>query len=190
MTGLEVERVCADLSTVIPVRQKPTGSTETFQGKLGEARQTEPTPIRTEDAASVLLRFRGGSTGCFTVSQVAAGRKNCLRFEVSGSRCALAWNSEEPNELWVGQRDRANELLPRDPALLSGSARKFASYPGGHAEGFPDTFKQMFRDVYGYIAAGDFRAARTFPTFADGHREALLCEAILLSHKEQRWVSV
>lgn len=190
MIGQEVESVCADLRTVIPVRKKPKGSLETFQGKIAQERQTEPVPITTEDYASVLLRFRGGGSGCFTVSQVAAGRKNCLRFEISGSRTALAWNSEEPNDLWVGHRDRPNELLVRDPALLSGPARKFASYPGGHAEGFSDTFKQLFRDVYEFIAAGDLRAPPTFPTFADGHREALLCEAILRSHQEQRWVSI
>jgi len=188
MTGLEVESVCADLRTLIPVRRRPKGSTLTFQGKMSEQRETEPVAIRTEDYASVLLRFRGGASGCFTVSQVAAGRKNCLRFEIAGSRTALAWNSEEPNDLWIGHRDQPNELLVRDPALLQGAARKFASYPGGHAEGFPDTFKQLFRDVYEYIEAGDFQAPRTFPTFADGHREALLCEAILRSHQEQRWV--
>lgn len=188
--GQEVESVCAELRTLIPVRQNPKGSIETFQSKTGEQRSTEPVPIRTEDYASVLLRFRGGGSGCFTVSQVAAGRKNCLRFEISGSRSALAWNSEEPNDLWIGHRDQPNELLVRDPALLHESARQFASYPGGHAEGFPDTFKQLFRDVYAFIEAGDFEGPRTFPTFADGHREALLCEAILRSHQEQRWVNM
>jgi len=73
--------------------------------------------------------------------------------EISGRRSARAWNSEEPNDLWVGHRDRPNELLVRDPALLQAAARKFTSYPGGHAEGFSDTFKQLFRDVYDTIVA-------------------------------------
>jgi predicted dehydrogenase len=125
-----------------------------------------------------------------TVSQVTAGRKNCLRYEVAGARSALAWDSERPNELWLGRRDRPNEVLLRDPALLHPGVRPFASYPGGHNEGYPDTFKQLFRSVYSYLEAGDRSAPRAFPTFADGHREVVLCEAILRSHRERGWVEV
>jgi predicted dehydrogenase len=107
---------------------------------------------------------------------------------LTGSKETLAWNSEVPNELWIGHRDRANEQLIRDPALLGSQAQRFASYPGGHNEGFPDTFKQLCRDFYGYIAAGDFSAPPTFPTFADGHREIQLCDAILRSHRQASWV--
>ena len=124
------------------------------------------------------------------MSQVTAGRKNCLRFEIAGSKQALAWNSERPSELWIGRRDEPNELLLRDPALLSDSARRHTDYPGGHNEGFPDTFKQLFRAVYDYIEAGDLAAPRPFPTFADGHREVVLCEAILQSQHDQQWVKV
>jgi predicted dehydrogenase len=190
VTGLEVEKVCADLRTCLPVRRRPLGSVETFQGKLDGARAAEPVAIATEDYGSVLLRFRGGATGCFTVSQVTAGRKNCLRYEIAGSRAALAWDSERPNELWLGHRDQANGVLLRDPALLDPAVRPFANYPGGHNEGFPDTFKQLFRAVYEYIEAGDWQAPRPFPTFQDGHDEVVLCEAILQSHREQRWVEV
>jgi predicted dehydrogenase len=190
ITGLEVEQVCADLRTFLPVRRRPRGSVETFQGKVGEVQETEPVTITTEDYASVLLRFRGGARGNFTVSQVTAGRKNCLRYEIAGSRAAVAWDSDRPNELWLGYRDRPNELLLRDPALLHQNVRQFVSYPGGHNEGFPDTFKQLFRAVYDYIEAGDWHAPQPFPTFADGHREVALAEAILRSHHEQRWVAV
>ena len=137
-----------------------------------------------------MLRFAGGARGCLWVSQVTAGRKNCLRFEIAGSKQALAWSSEQPNELWIGHRDAPNESLLRDPALVGDAARKFIHYPGGHNEGFPDTFKQCFRAFYGYIAAGDLRAPPTFPTFADGHREILLCEAILKSHRKGGWTRV
>ncbi len=190
ITGLKIESVCADLRTFLPVRRRPKGSVETFQGKFGGSRETEPMSVSTEDYGSVLLRFRGGAAGCFTVSQVTAGRKNCLRYEIAGSKAALAWNSEHPNELWLGQRDRPNELLLRDPALIAPEARRFTSYPGGHNEGFPDTFKQLFRAVYEYIEAKDWRAPRPFPTFADGHQEVVICEAILRSHRERRWVEV
>jgi predicted dehydrogenase len=190
ITGLEIEAVCAELATVHPVRKRPAGNVETFTGKLGSAAATTDVPIATEDFGYVLLRFAGGARGCVHVSQVTAGRKNCLRFEIAGAKQAIAWASERPNELWIGHRERANECLIRDPALLSPAARLHADYPGGHNEGFPDTFKQLFRAFYRYIAAGDFRAPPPFPTFADGHREILLCEAILTSHREKRWVDV
>jgi predicted dehydrogenase len=190
ITGLEVESVCADLRTFLPTRRRPKGSVETFKGKTQSARATEPVAITTEDYGSVLLRFRGGATGAFTVSQVTAGRKNCIRFEIAGVKAALAWDSERPNELWIGHRDQPNETLLRDPALLHPAVRPFANYPGGHNEGFPDTFKQLFRTVYEYIVAGDWQAPRPFPTFEDGHREVVLCEAILKSHREQRWISI
>lgn len=190
ITGLKVDAVCADLKTVFPTRQRPEGEVETFSGKVGQTASAQAVEITTEDQGGVLLRFAGGARGALWFSQVTAGRKNCLRFEIAGSRSALAWNSEQPDELWLGHRDRANELLPRDPGLISAAARRFTGYPGGHAEGYPDSFKQCFRAFYDYIAAGDFTAPQPFPTFADGHQEILLCEAILRSHREQRWIPV
>jgi predicted dehydrogenase len=190
ITGLTVESVCADLGTFLPTRQRPKGPVETFAGKLGARAETEPVAIDTEDYGAILLRFRGGARGAFTVSQVTAGRKNALRYEIAGARSALAWDSERPNELWLGRRDEPNAVLPRDPALLHPSVRPYTDYPGGHNEGFPDTFKQLCRAFYDYIEAGDLAAPRPFPTFADGHREVLLCEAILRSHQERRWVDI
>ncbi len=187
VTGLEVESVCADMATFLPTRRRPAGPVETFQSAAGNAVLV---PIDTEDHGSILLRFKGGATGCFSVSQVTAGRKNRLSYEVAGSKSALAWDSERPNELWLGRRDEPNMLLTRDPALLHASVRPFANYPGGHNEGFPDTFKQLFRSFYEYVERSDLAAPRPFPTFADGHREVLLCEAILRSHRERRWVDV
>jgi predicted dehydrogenase len=189
ITGLRVTEVCADLRTVHPTRRRPVGSVETFKGKESPLQSTEPVTITTEDYGSILLRFDNETRGALTVSQVTAGRKNCLRFEIAGARSALAWNSERPEELWIGHRERANELLQRDPALLSPEARAFSDYPGGHAEGFPDSFKQLYRAVYQAIMNPD--AARPiYPTFRDGHREVLVCEAILQSHRERRWVAV
>jgi predicted dehydrogenase len=160
---------------------------ETFQAATGAK---EAVSVDTEDHASILLRFDSGATGCFTVSQVTAGRKNCLRYEIAGSEAAVAWNSERPEELWWGRREQASSLLLRDPAHLAEQARSFTNYPAGHAEGFNDTFKQLFRAVYDYIEIGDFKAPRTFPTFEDGHREVQLVEAILQSHRERRWVEI
>jgi predicted dehydrogenase len=190
ITGLAVEAVCADLKTVHPVRQRPKGEVETFKGKVEQIAATDPIEIQTEDCGAVLLRFQGGARGVLWVSQVTAGRKNCLRFEIAGAQSALAWNSEEPNDLWVGHRNEPNQQLPRDPGLLSPAARAYASYPGGHAEGYPDSFKQCFKAFYDYIATGELSAPAPFPTFLDGHREIVLCEAILQSHREGRWVTI
>jgi predicted dehydrogenase len=190
ITGRNVEAVCADLHTVFPQRRRPRGGAETFSGKMHTATETEAVSVTTEDYGCVMLRFQGGARGVVWVSQVTAGRKNCLRFELAGSKQALAWESERPNELWIGHRDQPNELLVRDPALLSSAARRHADYPGGHNEGFPDTFKQLFRAFYEYVAAGDLAAPPPFPTFADGHREVLLCEAVLRSARKGRWVEI
>jgi predicted dehydrogenase len=188
ITGLEIEAVMADLNTVHPVRRRPKGEVETFSGKPGAAVETEPVQITTEDDGCMMFRFRGGAHGSLWVSQVTAGRKNFIRYEIAGSRCAVAWESQTPNELWIGRRDEPNQSLLRDPALVGPLARDYTNYPGGHNEGFPDAFKQCFRAFYHHIAARDTAAAPFYPTFAEGHREVLLCEAILSSHREQRWV--
>ncbi len=199
ISGREIEAVCADLQTVHPERQCPRGSIETFSGKMpaettqsttGDANNSASVRIDTEDYGCLMLRFRGGARGVVWVSQVTAGRKNCLRYELAGSKQSIAFDSERPNELWLGNRDRPNEVLLRDPALMSSTARQHADYPGGHNEGFPDTFKQLFRAFYGHIAKNDPAATPTFPTFEDGHREVQLCEAVLRSHRTQAWANV
>lgn len=187
--GQEISSVCADLATFMPVRRRPLGSVQTFTSGL-TAENTAPVSITTEDYGSVLLRFGKGARGVLTVSQVTAGRKNCLRFEVAGSKGSLAWDSERPNELWLGHRDEPNQVLLRDPSLLTEAARGATSYPGGHNEGFPDTFKQLYRAVYADIRAGKPSATPNYPTFADGDREVRLCEAIVASHRAQAWRTV
>ena len=188
LTGRKVTEVCADLATVIPVRQKPRGRVETFQKSQAEG--FDDVRIQTDDYGSVLLHFEANTRGVMTVSQVSAGRKARLWFEIDGSEGSLAWNSEEPNTLWLGRRQEPNGLLIKDPALMTPAARGFAAYPGGHTEGYPDTFAQLFKDVYGYIAAGNLIAERPFPTFQTGLDELILCDAIAQSSKERRWVKI
>ncbi|HET7107284.1 MAG TPA: Gfo/Idh/MocA family oxidoreductase [Candidatus Acidoferrum sp.] len=188
ITGRKVMEVCADLVTVVPIRQKPRGRVETFQ--KADPGNADPMPIETDDYASVLFHLEGDLSGVMTVSQVSAGRRARLWYEIDGTEGSLVWNSEEPGTLWIGRRNRANEELPKDPALLSQQARRYAAYPGGHAEGYPDTFVQLFRDFYGYLQAGDLKAPRTFPTFETGNDEMVLCEAIEKSSRTRAWVEV
>jgi predicted dehydrogenase len=188
ITGRNLIELCADLATVVPLRQRPKGPVETFQKTADLA--TESVRMTTDDYASVLLRFEGNLRGVLTVSQVSAGRKNRMWFEIDGSEGSLAWDEEQPNALWIGSRQEANRWLIKDPSLMSPEARGYAAYPAGHAEGYPDTFVPLFRDLYGYIAAGDFAAPRSFPTFETGHSQVKLCELIALSAQQRQWVQV
>jgi predicted dehydrogenase len=188
ITGRKVTEVCADLATVIPKRRRPRGRVESFQ-KSGEG-EFDEIQIATDDYGSVLLHLENSVRGVMTVSQVSAGRKARLWFEVDGSDGSLAWNAESPNTLWIGHRDQPNREMGKDPALMSPAARGYAAYPGGHTEGYPDTFAQLFKDFYAYIAAGDLSVPRTFPTFEIGHQEMILCDAIAASNRERRWVAI
>jgi predicted dehydrogenase len=186
VTGLEVEAVFADLATAIPVRHRPIGEVETFAAADDVDRIDEP--MATDDLAHILLRFRGGARGSCVVSQISAGRKNAIRFEVDGSRGSLAWDGEAHEQLWLGRRDAPNELLLRNPGLMNASARATTVLPAGHAEGFADTFRELYRAVYRAVAAGE--PGYDYPTFRAGHVGNVLGEAIAESNRDGRWVEV
>lgn len=192
ITGLRIQRVLADYETFHKTRKKPLKPVETYSGKLLTPEDYADVPINTEDYATVLLRFDQGAHGSFTGSQVAAGRKNRMAFEIYGSKASLWYDSERPNELWIGRRDGANELLMKDPSLVYPEAGRLISYPGGHNEGYPDTSKQMFKKVYEYILAGGPASGLEpeFPVFEDGLREQRLCAAITSSAKQEAWLTV
>ncbi len=178
----------ADLATFIPVRRKPAGPVETFATE--RAAETTPVEVRTEDAATILLRYENGARGAMAVSQLSPGRKNSLRYEIDGSMAAAAWDSEQPDQLWLGHRERANEVLPRDPALMGPAGRAAAALPGGHVEGFADTFAALFRAIYAEVAAGGPSERPVYPTFADGHDEMLVVDAVAESARVGQWVDV
>lgn len=193
VSGLRIKSLFADLVTIHKTRKKPKKTVETFKGKEEKiSDEYENIPISAEDAGIVILRFENDARGVFTVSQVSAGRKNREWFEIDGSKKAIAWDQEEPNQLWVGYREKPNEVIIKDPSLLDESARKYAHYPGGHPEGYPDGPKNLFMNVYDFIRAGkDPRQDQPdFPTFADGHWEIKIVEAALKSNKTKNWVEV
>jgi len=193
VTGLKVEAVFADLGTFIPVRKKPRAQVETFAGKELKPTDYEEVPVTTEDCGIVLLKFVGSSAkGVMTVSQISAGRKCRLFYEIFGAKAGISWDSEKANQLWIGYRDKPNEVLLKDPALMDSSAKKFARYPGGHLEGFPDSHTQCNRAIYEYIREEKYKKGvpPDFPTFQTGHEEQLLCEAILESHRRGEWVKI
>lgn len=190
ISGLSIVEVMADFSTIHPIRKKPLKPVETYSGKLLTPEDYSDVPIATEDYASVLLRFNDGCKGVVTVSQVSAGRKNRINLEIAGSKQTLAWCSETPNELWIGNRNEANAVMLRDPSLVDKSVRSIISYPGGHNEGFGSTSKQLFTEIYKAVAEGKQPEHPSFPTFEEGWRELLLCDRIIESHRTQKWVKV
>jgi predicted dehydrogenase len=186
LTGERVSEVLADLGTLHHTRLPPSQDGGTFSAG------GEPVEVSSEDFGTVLVRFESGARGAFAVSQTSAGRKNGLSFQVDTSQAAFAWNQENPERAWVGRRTGPNLELVRDPANLDPAAAGLAHLPAGHPEGWSDALRNVFDDFYGAIAARRF--GREHETrvagFRDGHARVLLVEAVMRSHREQRWTRV
>jgi predicted dehydrogenase len=187
ITGLRATSVMADLATIIPERERPLGPVETFSTSRGA---TEQRPITTDDVATILLRYPGGARGVMSTSQISRGRKNCMAWEIAGSLASAAWVSDAPDQMWIGQRDGPNQVLERDASLMNALGAAATSLPGGHVEGFADTFHAFFRQVYGDIAAGARRQGSTWASFEDGHYEMLFCDAVLRSAAKGGWEAI
>jgi predicted dehydrogenase len=187
VTGLKVSSLCSDLQIFHPTRQEPAGGGESFSGKLGGAKAGAERAITTEDFGATLFRM-GRARGVMTASQVSAGRKNGLVLEIYGTKGGASWRQEQPEELWLGHRDAPNQTLLKDPSLMNETARAWSDLPGGHAEGYHDTFKQLFRRFYASISQPDL--APDYPQMADGLRQMLILEAELESNRRHAWVDV
>ncbi len=186
VTGLAITELCADLATFHRTRRKPKGSVETFAGKTLEPSAYETAPIDTDDFGSVLVRMGDRARGAFTVSQMSAGRKNMFTIDIYGTKAGVSWNQERPDELWIGQRNSANHIIVKDPALLYPKAAAFADLPGGHSEGYDDTHKQVFKRFYARVA--DPSAPVDYPTFEDGLLGMRLLEKVAESSQKRGWV--
>ena len=188
VTGLRITSLCADLQTFHKTRKRPKGSVETFTGKTLNPSDYDVVPIDTEDFGSIMLRLGERARGAFTVSQVSAGRKNRLAIEVYGTKGSAAWDQEKPDELWLGQRNSPNQVIIKDPSLLAEKARSYADLPGGHSEGYDDTFKQVFRRFYRTVE--DRSAPAEYAQFVDGLRGMQLVEKVLESSAKNAWLDV
>jgi predicted dehydrogenase len=188
LTGLRITSLCADLQIFHKTRKRPKGSIETFSGKTLQPSDYEEVAIDTEDFGAVLLKLGEQARGAITVSQVSAGRKNQLRMEIYGTKASVTWDQERPDELWIGHRNEPNRIIVKDPSLLEPAARPYADLPGGHSEGYDDTFKQLFRRFYRHVA--DPSAPIEYPQFTDGLRQLRVLDAVLASNAAQAWVKV
>ncbi|MGH9494900.1 MAG: Gfo/Idh/MocA family protein [Candidatus Sulfotelmatobacter sp.] len=188
ITGQRVTSLSADLQTFHSTRKQPKHSVETFANKLLGPEDYIETPVDTEDFGAVVFRMGARTRGAMTASQVSVGRKNGLSIEIYGTKASVAWNQERPDELWSGQRDSANQIYIKDPSLMKPKARPYADLPGGHSEGYDDTFKQVFKRFYASIASSG--AAVEYPQFSDGLRQLNILEAALESNSSRRWVDV
>ncbi len=187
LTGLQATAVSADLGTVVP--ERTTSSVAGGEGPSAAKRVA----ITSEDYAAVLIDFEGRARGSLVACQVAPGRKNRLSVEVNGTKASAAWNSERPNELWMGYRTQRNDLMLCEGSLLDPAARATLPMGGGHTFGMLDSHFHLLKAVYKEIlgeagAAGE--PGPTFARFSDGHKDVLTVEAMLASHRRRGWVSV
>jgi predicted dehydrogenase len=189
ITGQRIVSLLADFSTCVPTRYRPDASSHAFEKVPdGPGRAFR---VTSEDLATILVRFDGGAKGAVTIGQVCAGHKNDLWIEVNGSAASIRWQQERQNELWIGRRNAANEVLAKDPGLLAPEAARYARLPGGHHEAWADAFCNVIRDIYGCIVNPTATRHAGVATFEDGYRVACLVDAALESHRRGgAWIPV
>ena len=186
VAGVRFHEVTARLGITQPGR--PAGSGTTFGPSSGGygAAPGVLRPVATEDVATVLLRTADGVLGTLTVSQVSAGRKNRLWFELDGTTGSAVFDQENPESVWLGNAEGAR-LVVRDPARGSSEQRRLATLPAGHAQGYADCFRAFVDDAYSAMAG---RQVEGLPTAADGVRSAQLVDAVLRSDDSLSWTEV
>lgn len=182
-TGQRIAELTAMTDIVRPLRVG--ASYQTFE-HAGTVQGQEMRQVTTEDLSCLMFRTSENVAGTVTISQVSAGRKNRLWIELDGGEASLVFDQERPESLWVGYRDRGEELV-RDNAILASEARQLSTLPPGHGQGFVDCFAGFLGDVYGAIADG---GDPFYPSFEDGLRTARLADAVLESARERAWVKV
>lgn len=195
LTGSRISRVMANLRTIVPVRKKPLKAVDTFAGTVLRPEEYTEISITNEDCGFVMFELESGVCGQFLVSQVSAGRKCYFNFEIDCEQASISWNQENPEQAFIGRRNRENELLIKDPALMGEESRIYVHSPAGHPEGYLDGVKNMMLCVYTHLHAlkegkASPGAPVNFPTFADAHSVMLVCEAVARSNREKSWVQV
>jgi predicted dehydrogenase len=168
ITGLEMERLFADVSSVVPGR-------------------------RIDDDANMLVHYEGGARGILFCSQISIGEENRLSIRVYGTSASLEWHQEDPNFLYVRHPDRPMEVYKPGHAHLVAAAQRGTRMPAGHPEGLHEAFANIYSNAMRVMAA---RAAGEepdpldldFPTVRDGATGVHFIQAALRSGREGDWV--
>ena len=182
ITDMKIEIVCADFETIHKMRVKKINN---------KTHKEEFVKVKSEDLSNILLRFSDDTPGSVTFSQVCAGKRLELKISIYGEKGSLEWNSEKPNELWIGKRDEPNKILIKDPNLVKQELRAFCGLPGGHIEGYADSFKQNMKSIYKKIAENNFTEEfEDFATFEDGNDVQLIIDTLFKSAKSKKWLKV
>jgi predicted dehydrogenase len=190
ITGEKIVEVMAELHTCLPKRRRPKSGPLSFGA--GPAGESEEVAITLDDYASLFLKLSNGARGSFTTCQAAAGRKVDIELQVFGSKESYAWSHVHPNALWIGHREKANEVFYESSLLQAEGTRKYATLPTGHPMGYHDAVFNLFRDYYEALRTKRegkaFRAA--FPDFRTGHEMMCVVDAAVESDRAGRWVKV
>jgi predicted dehydrogenase len=174
--------VTATFATVIAERGAITGQSFTTPA-AGGAMQA----VSSEDVATAMFRTAAGTLASLTVSQVSAGRRNRLWFEIDGARASVAFNQEDPERLWIGLPDQREEVFVRGPGAGSAEQRRLAVLPAGHAQGYGNCFEAFVADTYRAIEG---ERPEGLPTFEDGLRSALIVDRVVTSARTHAWTSI
>ena len=190
ITGQKIVEVMSELHTCIPKRKKPkTGPLSFSTQKNVDYDEVE---VKLDDYASMFLRLENGARGNFTTCQVCAGRKVDIELQIFGSKESYSWSHVHPNALWIGHRDRGNEIFYESSQLQAEETQKYAALPTGHPMGYHDAVYNLFRDYYAALAAKreGKPVAVHFPDFQTGHEEMCVIEAAVESSQSGKWVKV
>lgn len=163
--------------------ERPTSGTQSF---TTAAPGGPAATVQTEDSAVLLLRTLSGVLATATISQVAAGRKNRLWFELDGADASAVFDQEHAEAAWIGRPNGA-EMIARDPAHAHPDAARISTLPAGHAQGYADCFEHFIADTYAAIGGAH---PEGLPTFDDGLRSAQIVDAMLRSDTSRTWENI
>ncbi|MDA1161898.1 MAG: Gfo/Idh/MocA family oxidoreductase [Planctomycetota bacterium] len=144
-----------------------------------------------DDYGHAVIRYENGALGTVTASQISHGRENDLFIEIDGTKGALSWRQENPNEMIVRQNGKPHQIYTRDPnaPFMNASGAAACRLPSGHPEAFFEAFANVYRFAYDSMiarAAGlPFEKRNTiYPNIYDGVEGMFFIEQCVASSKE------
>ncbi|MFT9078348.1 Gfo/Idh/MocA family protein [Ethanoligenens sp.] len=146
--------------------------------------------------ADILVDYDNGASGVYACSQVAIGHMNDLSVRIFGTKGALEWRQEYPNDLRVTRKGQPPQLYSRGAGYVTGRAAALNRLPSGHPEGYFEAIANIYKTFAGALAkknAGIPLDADDldFPRIESGISGVRFIHAAVESGKnDSRWVSV